>query len=146
MNRNRSRRLGARRRTQRRGGFTLMEVMLVLAILVILGSLAFFAFGDMLFAGKTKAAKAQIDAFKLPMNTFLMDEGRWPNNIEELWQPGPKTGRTHMEPVGLDPWGNQYGYEPPQGTEASAKPRIWSNGPNGQQGDGDDITNMTAVQ
>jgi general secretion pathway protein G len=145
MNRNRSRRR-ARRRTQRRGGFTLMEVMLVLAILVILGSLAFFAFGDMLFAGKTKAAKLQIDGFKLPMNTFLMDEGRWPATIEELWQPGPKSGRTHMDPVGLDPWGQQYGYEAPQSTEASAKPRIWSNGPDMQQGTSDDITNMTTVQ
>ncbi len=142
MSRNRS----LRRRGRRRSGFTLMEVMLVLAILVILGSVAWFAFGDMLFAGKTKTAKTQIDAFKLPMNTYLMDEGEWPRELADLWTPGPKTNRRHMEPVGNDPWGNPYGYEPPTSDDPSAKPRIWSNGPNGQQGDADDISNTTVMQ
>lgn len=141
MSRNRSRRCRGRR-----SGFTLMEVMLVLAILVILGSLAFFAFGDMLFQGNRKAAKAQIDAFKLPMNTYRMDENQWPDRLEALWTPGPKSGLRHMEPVGFDPWGNPYGYEPPTGTDPGAQPRIWSNGPDGQQGTADDITNTTSLQ
>jgi general secretion pathway protein G len=146
MNRNRSRRLRAKHsRTNRRDGFTLMEVMLVLAILVILGSLAFFAFGDMLFAGKTKAAKTQVDAFKMPLNLYMSDEGEWPGTLQQLWEPGPKTGVRHMDPVGLDPWGSEYGYESP-GSDTRAQPRVWSNGPDKQQGTADDITNMTVIQ
>jgi general secretion pathway protein G len=38
----------SRRRPQRRGGFTLMEVLLVLAILVILGALVAMNFGNVL--------------------------------------------------------------------------------------------------
>jgi general secretion pathway protein G len=139
MNLNRSRR--------RRGGFTLMEVLLVLAILVILGALAFFSFGDVLFGAKRRAAKIQIDGLKTPMNNFLLEEGRFPQSLEELWTPSAKTGRKYSETVGLDPWGNPYQYEPPANQSQSVgEYRITSNGPDGQAGTGDDISNLTVEQ
>jgi general secretion pathway protein G len=131
MNRNRSR----RRRNRAPAGFTLMEVLLVLAILVILGSLTFFAFGDVLFGAKRKTAKIQIDGLKTPMQTFLLEENRYPQTLEELWTP-----------LGLDPWGNQYQYEPPTDSSAGAQYKISSNGPDGQAGTGDDVSNLTVEQ
>jgi general secretion pathway protein G len=142
MNRNRSR----RRRNRAPAGFTLMEVLLVLAILVILGSLTFFAFGDVLFGAKRKTAKIQIDGLKTPMQTFLLEENRYPQTLEELWTPSQKTGRKYADPLGLDPWGNQYQYEPPTDSSAGAQYKISSNGPDGQAGTGDDVSNLTVEQ
>jgi general secretion pathway protein G len=140
--------MSRKRSRRRRGGFTLMEVLLVLAILVILGALAFFSFSDVLFGANTKAAKVQIDGLKVPIAQFLLEEGRYPGSLEELSSPGPRTGRIHLDqPVGLDPWGAPYGYEVPSDTSnPNLKPRIWSNGPDMQQGTGDDITNQAMTQ
>lgn len=138
-----------KRSRRRRGGFTLMEVLLVLAILVILGAIAFFSFGGFFSGAQVKAAKVQIDGLKVPLANYYLEEGRYPGSLEELASPGPRTGRIHLEqPVGLDPWGSPYGYEPPQdfASNPNAKPRIWSNGPDMQQGTGDDISNMTVNQ
>ncbi len=54
---NTGRRTSTRRR--RAAGFTLMEVLLVLAILVILGSLAAVSFRGVISDADTKAAKKQ---------------------------------------------------------------------------------------
>jgi general secretion pathway protein G len=125
-----------------RGAFTLLEVLLVLAILAILASLAYFAFRDTLFRSNVKAAKLQIDALKGPLSEYQFHYNRYPATLEELWTPADtsdpsRAGRYLEKPIPLDPWGNAYQYEPP------ANPlddyRLWSYGPDGQNGTDDDI-------
>ena len=55
-------------RRRPRAGFTLMEVLLVLAILVILGSLAAVSFRGVMGDADVKAAKSQIGLFKTPVD------------------------------------------------------------------------------
>jgi general secretion pathway protein G len=133
-----------RARKARRPGFTLMEVLLVLAILVILGSLTVFFLRGTLSDAHVNATKAQISLLKTPINQFYMKYNRYPSSLDELYQP-PDTGdgtiaQPFIEaPVKPDPWGNPMQYQPPASSMENY--RLWSNGPDMQEGTGDDIGN-----
>lgn len=140
--------MSRKRSRRRRDGFTLIEVLLVLAILVILASLAFFSFGDVLFQSKKQIAQTQISELKTPINTFVLGEGQYPTGLNQLWDGSSKTGRVYLDtPLGTDPWGQPYNYEPPQDpSNPQSKYKISSNGPDMQAGTGDDISNLTVNQ
>lgn len=117
------------RRDSRRGGFTLIEVLLVLVILVIIGSMAVIAYGPMQERAYINTAKTQINLFEQPLQLYKIDMGTFPNaaqGLEALRTPpaglanvddwkGPYIGK----PVPLDPWKNQYRYEYPGNNRAT---------------------------
>jgi len=137
-----------RRRRSHRAGFTLIEVLLVLVILVILGTLAVGMFTRTQETANVKAAKSQIGLFKTPLDTYHLDVKRYPSRLEDLitrpadisnpnkWN-GPYLDSTT---VPLDPWGQPYQYDP-QGTRNPNRPDIWSLGPDGVDNTADDIGN-----
>jgi general secretion pathway protein G len=110
-----------------------MEVLLVMAILVILGSVVVMNFSKVFDDAKEDNAKIQLQALKIPLGMFKLHTGNFPSNdaglgalltapgdvSEERWR-GPYLP-TKLEP---DPWGNEYDYE-----LTSEGYRIWSNGP-----------------
>src|ERR1700751_541894 len=109
---------GARR--SRRGGFTLLELLVVMVIIGLLAG--FVAPRDFAQVGKArvKAAHAQIDALDKALEQFRLDVGRLPTTEE-----GPAalntapSGITNWEgpylkkAVPLDPWGHPYLYAQP---------------------------------
>ena len=131
---------------RRRGGFTLIEVLLVLTILVIIASLAVMAYGPAQRSALIKAAKTQIGAFKGPLGMYRLDIGYYPPSLEDLrmrpadadaaqrWS-GPYLDRD----VPLDPWRRPYRYKYP-GQHDPEMPDIWSAGPDGVDGNEDDLT------
>ena len=134
---------------RRRRGFTLVEVLLVLVILVIIASLAVTAYAPMQKKAYINAAKTQIRAFKGPLAAFRLDIGDYPSSqdgLEALRMPpsdaaaaerwaGPYLDRE----VPLDPWHRPYKYSYP-GQHDPEMPDIWSAGPDGIDGTEDDIT------
>lgn len=139
-----------RRRKGRRGGFTLIEVLLVLAILVIIASLAVTAYVPMQRKAYMRAAETQIKAFKSPLQAFYLDMNCFPSTqqgLEALRHPpgdlanaGKWNGPYLDSEVPLDPWGRPYQYQcpgkfDPDGYDA------WSLGPDGVDNTDDDIGN-----
>lgn len=132
----------------RRGAFTLVEVLLVLVILVIIGSIAVTAYGPIQRRAYINAAKSQIKAFKTPLNAYRLDLGDFPTTsqgLEALRNPPADLpnledyGGPYLDsPVPLDPWNNPYMYEYP-GRYDPMQPDIWSFGPDGVNGTDDDI-------
>jgi general secretion pathway protein G len=140
------RRVGERRR----GGFTLIEVMLVLMILVILASLAVGAFAPMRRKARIDAAKSQIGLMKTPLQVYEVAIGNLPTTTQglEALRSAPsdipnasKWDGPYLDiPVPLDPWGNPYQYACP-GTHNPDGYDVWSFGPDGANGTADDIGN-----
>ena len=137
-----------RRRTPRRRGFTLMEVLLVLAILVILGSMVGVFFAGMQKQGFEQSAQVQISNFENQLQLYRINVGTYPTTNQglqalvtqpsDLRQPEKWKGPYAEEAIPLDPWGNPYRYEFAGGT----KPRISSDGEDLQPGTADDISNV----
>jgi general secretion pathway protein G len=132
--------LTMRNNTQRRrGGLTLVEVMLVLVILMIIASLAVTAYGPIQRKAYINASKTQIKAFKTPLEAYKLDMSDFPATADGLEAlRGTPSGVAN--PVPLDPWGNPYQYEYP-GKHEDEKPDIWSFGPDGMDNTDDDIGN-----
>jgi general secretion pathway protein G len=138
-------------RSRRRRGFTLMEVLLVLVILVILGSLAVGAFTTIQGNANKNAVRAQIALFKGPLDHYHLSLNQFPTTQQgleallaapaELENPAKWEGPYLDVPtLPLDPWGNPYQYAAP-GTHNPTRFDIWSLGPDGADGTADDIGN-----
>jgi general secretion pathway protein G len=98
-------------------GFTLIEMLVVMAILGMLVALVGPSIWNNLGRGQRSAAAAQIANLQQALDTYLLDNGRYPQSLDGLiendtgrdsWQ-GPYLGRTTSVPN--DPWGNPYVYE-----------------------------------
>ncbi len=142
------------RQSRRRRGFTLIEVLLVLVILVIIGSLAVVAYGPIRRGAFINAASAQIKAFKTPLRAYWLDQGDYPATSQglealrtqpsDLAVPEKWNGPYLDSEVPLDPWQNPYRYENP-GKYQTDWPDVWSLGPDGMDGTEDDIGNWATT-
>ena len=72
------------RRVARRQAFTLMEVLLVLVILVVLGSIVVMNFGNVQTGANINAAKSQISTLKTPLGVYRMDINQYPSTSQGL--------------------------------------------------------------
>ena len=136
-----------RRYRRRSHGFTLMEVLLVLAILVILGSLVTAGFLQVQKNASKDSARAQIGLLEDAANFYTLNVGSPPTSLQglierptdianpEKWA-GPYLEKKTLP---VDPWNHEYKYETYE-AEDGMKFRIYSAGPNGQEGDDDDIS------
>lgn len=135
-------------RHRRRGGFTLVELLLVLVILAALAAVVVPKFANRGKQAKVTAATTQISNFEVALDTFEVDNGYYPsgaNGLNDLvTQPGnaQEWRGPYVKEVPLDPWGNAYVYESP-GKVNSGSYDISSAGPDGQPGNEDDITNWS---
>ncbi|MBN2560839.1 MAG: type II secretion system major pseudopilin GspG [Phycisphaerae bacterium] len=142
------------RKRGRRGGrkaFTLLEILLVVGLLALLASFAIPALVGQGKQAKIKMAEAAIgpngplaQAIKL----FKFNTGVYPEELKYLIEKpsddevAEKWGEAYLEDVsGLtDPWGHDYQYNA-EGRHNEGKFDLWSMGPDGVDGNEDDIKN-----
>ena len=137
-------------RHRKRRGFTLVEVLLVLVILVVIASLAVTAYGPVRKQANVKAARAQIGVFESTLGLFQMNIGDYPTTDQglealreapsDLANPDDWAGPYLGKAIPNDPWGQPYQYEYP-GTHDEEMPDIWSMGPDMVDGTDDDVGN-----
>ena len=136
-------------RPNRRAGFTLIEIMLVI---IIIGALAAMVIPRL--AGRSEEARRQVAAADIKGNVSLalrlyeVDNGRYPSSEQGLrallakssTPPTPVNWRgPYLEQEPLDPWKQEYQYRFP-GTHPPLDYDLYSLGPDGKESD-DDITN-----
>lgn len=139
----RQRRLGGR-------GFTLLELLVVVAIIAVLTSVAGPRFFGSVAKSEAAAARAQIDALEKAVEQFRLDVGRLPSTEEGLGalfaQPGGVTrwnGPYLKKAVGSDPWGHPYVYRiPVQGGDYE----ILSYGKDGRPGGDGENANISSLK
>jgi len=103
------------------GGFTLIEILVVITIIAMIMSLVGPRVLNYLGESKVKAAKIQIQSFGSALDLFNLDTGRYPTTGEGLnamvQSPGtlPAWNGPYLKGgvVPNDPWGKAYVYRSP---------------------------------
>ena len=130
-------------------GFTLVELLVVLAILGMLAALVGPQVLNQLGGAKSKSAAIQISDLEQALEIYKLDVGRFPNSSQGLealvrqpsgvkgWN-GPYLKKGELP---MDPWGNPYEYRyPGQG----GGPEITSLGADGRQGGSGEDADVTS--
>lgn len=104
----------------RQSGITLVEMLVVLAIIGLLAGLVGPAVLNQLGGAKTKTAKVQIKDFEQSLEIFKLDVGRFPSTQEGLQALVTKpagikgwNGPYLKSGVPSDPWNREYQYKSP---------------------------------
>ncbi len=127
---------------RRQAGFTLIEVLLVVAILGILAAVVVGNFGQHGDNARIKATRASIAAIATQVDVYQLDTGRYPSSLDNLltssgepnWN-GPylRGGKSSI----VDAWGTPFSYK-----QESGSYKIVSAGKDLQMGTEDDLTSM----
>lgn len=133
----------------RRNAFTLLEIMLVVAIISLLLGSAFFIFGDKLKIGQDARINADFQAINGALQTYRMvADDQLPTSEQGLQalvtmpQSDPKPSKWYqmMERLPKDPWGREYVYVCP-GKHNPNGYDIYTKGKDGIDGTEDDRGN-----
>ncbi len=137
---------------RQRSGFTLLELMLVMAILVIMAGMVGFAVLKMQQNANRDLTLTQINTLRQACTQYRLNNGRFPSTLDDLvilpagrsqnqWR-GPylEAGANGQPQVPVDTWGNPFTYT---ADDANQRVSITSAGADGQQGTADDIPDTT---
>lgn len=129
-----------------RAGFTLVELMVVIVIIGLLGSIVMINVLPQSDRARIQKVKTDFQQIEMASKLFYNDYGRYPESLQELLTPpadistmSGTTPKSYIEVKGAlnDPWGTPYIYEVRDDTIY-----LLSYGKDRQQGGTDDITNQ----
>lgn len=128
---------------QQRVGFTLLELLLVMAILVVLAGLGTVAYTRIGNNANVRACRVHIKEIKDNCIAYKLQIGNYPRSLNDLVVlPSGMTqgewGGPFFQDAKLpkDPWKNDYVYSANEGQD---RVFVSSNGPDGAKGTADDI-------
>ncbi len=140
-----SNRFRCRRRSRR--GFTLVEILLVAAILVVVASMATLGYTSMQKSATMNLCKSDVKNIETACTAFKVNHQRFPDTLDDLVR--PPQGMSRIDWGGeyvkgktgslKDPWGQVYRY---QRDDANDMVSISSSGPDRQWNTEDDISNI----
>jgi general secretion pathway protein G len=98
-------------------GFTLLEMLAVIVLIGIIGTVIVTSVGHNIDKGKYGAGKAQLTTLSQKIENYVLDNGAPPAQLQDLltqpadasnWQ-GPYAKPSELK----DPWGHAFGYKAP---------------------------------
>jgi len=109
--------ISAKPRAQAQEGFTLIEILIATALVVIIGAFAIPGIMNMFEKGKRQTAKTQLRNVKNALSTYYADVGQYPESLTDLvkrpegeeaakWDGPYLEGKTAPS----DPWGTKIQY------------------------------------
>jgi general secretion pathway protein G len=99
-----------RRSRQANAGFTLVELMVVIAIIATLAAIVGYNVFGAIDDANAGSAKAQISSFKTAITAFKLENKRFPNALDELINNPKNKAYLEQKMVPDDPWGKPYAY------------------------------------
>ena len=137
-------------RRSRVSAFTLLEILVVLAIIGLLAGLAITNVDKIFGGAQLETTRLQVrDSMKTPLTSYKIHMGDFPSTAEGLQAlvtpPANRADRWHgpyFEPprIPVDHWGEPLQYAYP-GQRNKSGYDLWSKGPDKQSGTADDIGN-----
>lgn len=133
------------------GGFTLLEVMIVLVIILAIAALVTVNLMSSRNRATENTVKIQLKSIKDGLRAFNLEFNRYPTDNEGLavlwdkealetdadaikWRPFLE------EDIEEDPWGSPWGYRAESEEGAAGTFDLWSNGPDKEEGTEDDLS------
>lgn len=118
-------------------GFSLIEILVVMALIGIVIALVANRIGDGAVRGKVNATKIALDSLGGKIETYALDNGTVPANLQDLVaKPGNAdnwNGPYAKEKELKDPWQHAFVYSVP-GAKSGGDYDLYSLGPDGQEG------------
>ncbi len=95
----------------RQGGFTLVELLLVVAILGVLATVAIMNTQGLGNEARTSATRASISAIEQAARTYEIRTGRYPESLDQLLQPMGDRPALLDQKAKNDAWGTPFSYK-----------------------------------
>lgn len=123
-------------RPARRAAFTLMEMMVVVAIIVALAGIGIFYMAGQADEGNKAKARADIKNIEAAVLSYKLNHeaaGGWPTDLEQLVVKDDQGyGPYIANPENLlDPWGKRYVYDRGGQRSGGVQPDIYTTTPDG---------------
>ena len=129
-------------------GFTLLELLVVVAIIGLLAGFVAPRYFSQIGKSEVNTAKAQIDALEKALDQYRLDTGRYPGNelglkaLVDRPASEPKWNGPYLKKaVPLDPWGKAYQYKAPGQKGDFDLVSLGKDGQPGGSGEDADISN-----
>ncbi len=143
----------SKHRRRHAAGFTLVEIMIVLFIMVLIAAVGVGSFRAALSSSRVKTTDLYVnDTLANAIKQFELNVGRFPATLGDLLVcPSDVSPAKWIEPYlddradDTDPWGNLYQYVTP-GQRSNTGFDVWSSGPDGENGTADDIGNWRKAE
>jgi general secretion pathway protein G len=119
---------GARAAT--RSAFTLMEIMVVVAIIVILAGISVVAVTGYMERARVDATKAKLHTVETAVSDYNNRHHEYPANLEVLTQRDGALPAYLDHDAIFDEWGREIVIDPNQRHPQTDRPLIYSQGPN----------------
>jgi general secretion pathway protein G len=124
-----------RSRATVRGGFTLLEILIVVAIIVVLAGVATMSLLPQLEKAKEQTAYTNMKTISDACVNYSVNNGSFPPDLQSLCQAQPNGGPpifANQDAI-TSPWGAnvQYQYDPSGSHHSGSQPDLWVVSPKG---------------